>query len=111
MSEEELRDLNVFARVELLCDQWELTACRALPPDARHLLRKLARRIALDAGRLCDLRAEPEAKSMAVRSEARKCAASVRHYLLCGDRETVCLHCDGEGCRKCNQSGIHGRTA
>ena len=39
---------NVFERVARLCDQWERQA-GPLPPDARHLLAKMARAIVLDA--------------------------------------------------------------
>lgn len=104
---------NVYDRVERLCDQWERVAaepgvsrCPPLPPDARHLLRQLARRIVLDAAGLCDLRARPEDKSMSVRNEATKCGSAVRHFLLCRDGEHVCYHCDGAGCRHCRMAGV-----
>jgi hypothetical protein len=45
--------MNVFDEVENLCSQWETTAGN-LPPDARHLLKKLAKMIVLEAGRVCD---------------------------------------------------------
>lgn len=101
--------INVFDRVERLCDQWERNA-GPLPPDARHLLRKMVRRVVLDAARLCDLRGQPGDKNMSLRNEARKCADAVRFFLLAGENETVCIPCDGEGCRHCSQSGIRRLT-
>ncbi len=95
---------NVYDRAERLCEQWERTA--SLPPDARHLLRKLVRGVVLDAARLCDLRAKPEEKPEVVRSEAIKCASSVRHGLLCRAGERCCYHCDGAGCRSCGMRGV-----
>lgn len=100
-----MSDLNALSRVDRLCDQWERNA-GPLPPDARHLLRRLAKRIALDAAKVCEWRAQPEAKSMSLRNEARKCADAVRFFLLCDEGETVCLKCDGEGCERCGHRGI-----
>jgi hypothetical protein len=96
---------NVFDRVGRLCDQWERQA-GPLPPDARHLLCRMARAIVLDAAGVCDLRAAPEAKPFWQRNEASKCGYAVRHYLLCRDGESVCLHCEGAGCRRCLHRGV-----
>lgn len=104
-SAEGLPEESVFVLAERLCDQWERTA--PLPPDARHLLRELVRRVVLDAARLCDLRALPEGKPVGYRNEARKCGASVRHFLLCAEGENVCLRCDGEGCERCRHTGLY----
>lgn len=97
--------MNVFEEVTRLCDQWERQS-GPLPPDARHQLCQLVRRIVLKAARCCARRAEPEDKSMSTRNEARKCASAVRHYLLCKEGESVCLHCDGEGCPYCHMKGV-----
>jgi hypothetical protein len=105
MKSSEFPPETVFVRIERLCDQWGRNA-PPLPADARHLLRKLAKEIVLEAAGLCDLRAQPEDKSMSVRNEARKCGDAIRFFLLCAEDETICLHCDGAGCPRCNHEGI-----
>ena len=95
--------MTVFERVEKLCDQWERTA-GPLPPDARHLLRKLARQIVLDAAALC--RGRSLGRPLGVKNEAIKCADTVTHFLLCRDGEAVCLKCDGAGCPACGHQGV-----
>lgn len=97
--------MTVFARIEVLLGQWERAA--PLPPYARHLLRKLARRIVLDAAAVC------RARSLSDRPQARKneavcCADQLTHALLCGEGQSVCLKCDGEGCRACAWAGVRG---
>jgi hypothetical protein len=96
---------DVFARADRLCGQWERNA-GPLPPDARHLSKRLLRRVVLDAARVCERRAAIEAKPMSVRNEASKCASAVRHWLLCGENQQVCVPCDGEGCRRCRWAGV-----
>ena len=89
---------TAFEEVNRLCDQWERAA--PLPPDARHLLHKLVKRLVMQAAQVCVDRANVGAFVMA-QSEARKCADSIRHHLLCGESEYVCYSCDGAGCGKC----------
>lgn len=102
---------TAFQRVDKLCDQWERTA-GPLPPDARHLLRKLAKELVLDCAKQCDgradgrIRGDGAGRHMVVNGEARKCADQVRHNMLCGEGESVCISCDGEGCNRCNRIGI-----
>lgn len=95
--------MNAFDEVERLCSQWERTA-KKLPPDARHLLRKLAKQIVLEAADVCDRRAV--GRPIPTGNEAKKCASSIRHFLLCKEGESICLHCDGAGCERCEQTGI-----
>ncbi len=105
MTKQDQEELNVFARVDVLCDQWERCGV-PVPLDTRHLLCKMVKRIVLDAAKVCDGRAKPEDKSWATRGEARKCADAVRFFLLAKEGESVCLRCDGEGCVWCGQKGI-----
>lgn len=95
--------MNVFDEADALY-AWLLQNGRA--PEALAHLRHFARRIVLEAAKVCEARAKPEDKSMVTRSEANKCAAAVRHFLLCKEGESVCLHCDGKGCRMCKSTGI-----
>lgn len=100
--------MNAYDRIEQLCDQWESNAS-PLPPDARHLLRKVVRQVVLDAAAACDRRASVAERPIMIRSEATKCGAQIRHELLCQEGESVCLLCDGDGCPHCDD-GIK-RTA
>lgn len=94
-------------RVDRLLSQWERNS-PPVPPDARAILVTLLRHVVLDAAKACEMRGQPEEKPMHLRAEAVKCAAAVRHYLLCRDNEYVCIHCDGRRCEKCNQRGVVG---
>jgi hypothetical protein len=96
---------NALNRAKRLLDQWERTA-GPLPPDARRLLERLVWDIVLDAALCCDLRAAVEERNQSVKNEATKCGMSIRHMLLCRENENICLHCDGERCERCNQTGI-----
>lgn len=105
-SQEERKPVvNAFVQINQLCDQWERTA-PPLPPDARHLLHKVAKEIVLDCARVCDRRASVDERSISIRNEATKCGAQIRHALLCHPNESVCLYCDGDGCARCCHKGI-----
>jgi hypothetical protein len=96
---------TALERAERLCGQWQRTA-PPLPPDALHLLKRLAWRIVLDAALPCGARASVKARPMSVRNEATECGVAIRHHLLCAEGESVCLRCDGEGCPVCHQIGV-----
>jgi hypothetical protein len=98
-------DTSVYARVRLLCDQWSRTA-PPLPSDALHLLNNLVKTIVLAAAEECDDRAKREGMPISLANEARKCAAQIRHNLLCAPGESVCILCDGEGCERCERKGV-----
>lgn len=97
--------VNVFNRVKRLCDNWEANS-PPLPPDARHLLRRMARAIVLDAAALCAARASQEGKPWSKRCEANTCAGVIRHFLLCEEGESVCPRCDCVGRVHCNHEGV-----
>lgn len=102
--------MNIFDEVESLCDQWERTA-GPLPPDARYLITMLARRIVMEAGRICEARGSIEAKSLGIQQEAKKCGAQLRHGLLCHQgAEQCCIYCDGACCERCGQTGLYKLT-
>lgn len=104
-------EFNIFDEVNRLCDQWERTAGH-LPPDARHLLTKLAREIVLHAAGVCKSRGSVEERTIGIRNEANKCAAGICHALLCHHGvEECCLNCDGGGCERCDQRGIRTLSA
>ena len=91
-------------KIDRLCDQWEKNS-PPLPPDARHLLLKVAKEIVLDCARICDQRASVTDRSVSVRNEATKCGAQIRHVMLCHPNESICLYCDGDGCDRCGHKG------
>jgi hypothetical protein len=98
-------DTSVYARVRLLCDQWSRTA-PPLPSDAVHLLNNLVKVIVLAAAEECDARANRKGMPISLSNEAHKCAAQIRHNLLCAPGESVCITCDGEGCYRCRMTGV-----
>lgn len=94
---------NVYDRVSELRDRlglfpttWE---------GVEQVLSALVRDIVLDAARYCDQRADAQGNLIA-ENEARKCAAAVRHCLLCRPGQNVCSGCGGHGCAACNGRGV-----
>lgn len=72
---------------------------------------QILQQIILDAANICDRRASSQERSMAVYNEAIKCGMQIRHELLCGDGELVCIRCDGKGCDHCDYEGIRKSKA
>jgi len=66
----------------------------------------LLKELVLACASQCDKRAATHDRHIAVRNEAMKCAASIRHHLICREGESICLRCDGDGCDSCNGEGI-----
>ena len=69
-------------------------------------LEPIIHKLVLECAKVCDMRAGNRTDNIAVWNEATKCGHSIRHNLICDDAETICLTCDGEGCDKCNGSGV-----
>lgn len=69
-------------------------------------IEEIYRNAVMDSAHICDGRASVEERNFAIRQEASKCGMQIRHELLCGEGETMCLVCDGERCERCDFSGF-----
>lgn len=89
--------MNAFDRAD------ELVRNLGLPGFHREAIRAFAKQVVLDAAKVCEQRASANpVKIQTALNEARKCAGQIRHNLLCRGTQSICLHCDGEGCEKCD---------
>lgn len=88
--------MNAFDRAD------EAVRLLRLPGFHREAIRALAKQVVLDAAAACEGRANAKGPMMiGAISEARKCAAQIRHNLLCREGQSICLKCDGVGCSFC----------
>lgn len=69
-----------------------------------NLIMPYLKNLVLQCADKCEARAD--GKHIAIAQESRKCAAQIRHSMLCLEGESICLHCDGEGCKSCGRTGI-----
>jgi len=91
-------------QAERLLDSWAVEGF-PLSVAMQASLRRLVRRVVLDAARVCRARSQAAA-ALSARIEAGKCADAVAHCLLCAPGESVCLACDGAGCPGCKGAGV-----